>query len=217
MRPILYSFRRCPYAMRARLAIASAGFAVELREIVLRDKAPQFLAASPKGTVPVLVLPDKTVLEESLDIMLHVLGQNDPENLLREDNTRADMLALIAQNDGPFKHHLDRTKYPERFRARGEAVDVEAERAGALAFLRTLDTRLADHAFLMDDRLSLADFAIFPFIRQFAHVDEAWFNAQRLDHLTRWFHTLRGSDRFAAIMGKYPKWVAGHGATLFGV
>ena len=217
--PILYSFRRCPYAMRARLAIASSNLPCQLREIVLRDKAPDMLAASPKGTVPVLVVPDapdgQTVIEESLDIMLHVLAQNDPENLLADEDTNAAMLALIAENDGPFKTQLDRTKYADRLERQGEQVDVETERQGALIFLRKLDGLLAQTPYLFGEQLRLADIAIFPFIRQFAHVDEDWFEVQSLPHLTKWFHDLRASERFQSIMAKYDKWQAGDDVTLF--
>ena len=108
--PVFYSFRRCPYAMRARLAIEVSGFLCELREIVLRDKAPELLQVSPKGTVPVLVLPDGRVLEESLEIMQHVLRQHDPDHWLPPEGDHSAVLALIAHNDGPFKGHLDRTK-----------------------------------------------------------------------------------------------------------
>ncbi|MEH6725182.1 MAG: glutathione S-transferase N-terminal domain-containing protein, partial [Hyphomicrobiales bacterium] len=140
--PILYSFRRCPYAMRARLAIASAGFKVELREILLKDKAPEFITASPKATVPVLVLPDGRIIEESLDVMLHVLGQSDPENLLTPTTgSLAEMLALIADNDGPFKSALDRYKYANRY----EGADPITERNKAARFLQQLDDRLTSH------------------------------------------------------------------------
>ena len=126
--PVLYSFRRCPYAMRARMAVAVSGAEVELREVVLRDKPPEMLEASPKGTVPVLLLPDGNVLEESLDIMRWALGRNDPENWLA--HVDAD---LIAANDGPFKQALDRYKYPHRY---DSARWVGASRCGAGAFIR---------------------------------------------------------------------------------
>tara|TARA_R110002167_G_scaffold110722_3_gene281698 strand:+ start:1184 stop:1828 length:645 start_codon:yes stop_codon:yes gene_type:complete len=199
--------------MRARLAVASAGFAVALREIVLRDKAADFIAASPKATVPVLVLPDGTVIEESLDIMLHVLGQHDPEHLLRpEHGTREDMLALIAECDGPFKTALDRYKYANHY----EDSDPLSERDTASNFLRRLDDLLVPHAgFLYGGRPSLADFAILPFVRQFANVDRAWFDAGPWPHLLRALNHFTNSARFAAIMGKYRKWQPGDSPLWF--
>lgn len=202
--PILYSFRRCPYAMRGRLAIASAGVEVELREVVLRDKPDSMLAASPKGTVPVLILPDETVVDESLDVMLHVLGQHDPEQLLTPTmGTLDDMLALIAQSDGPFKTALDRYKYANRY----ESVDPNEQRKTASTFLSKLDMRLAaNNGFLFGSCLSLADLAILPFVRQFANVDRAWFDAQDWPALIEVLKTFMESERFLAIMEKYPQW-----------
>lgn len=205
--PILYSFRRCPYAMRARLAIQSAGFTVELREILLRDKAPEFTTASPKATVPVLVLPNGTIIEESLDVMLHVLGQSDPEGLLMPTGeTSADMLALISENDGPFKRALDRYKYANRY----EGADPLAERTAAASFLYTLNNRLrANNGVLFGARLSLADLAILPFVRQFANVDRLWFDSQDWPDLRIALDGFTGSGRFASIMLKYAMWRSG--------
>lgn len=199
--PVLYSFRRCPYAMRARLALASAGISVELREVLLRDKAPELLAASPKATVPVVVLPDQ-VIEESYDIMLWALEKHDPEGWL---NTRND--ALIAEVDGPFKTALDRYKYGKE--------DVAEARVSAAAFLRTLNTTLANQPFLSGQNFGLQDAASITFVRQFANVDLPWFNAEPWEHLRLWLENFLASDRFKAIMQKYPKWQAGDPATLF--
>lgn len=212
--PVLYSFRRCPYAMRARLAIASAGFQVELREILLRDKAPEFIAASPKATVPVLVLKDGTVIEESLDVMLHVLGQSDPEGLLTPiSGTPADMRALISQADGPFKSALDRYKYANRY----EGADPVTERNKAALFLHQLNDRLTtNHGFLFGTRISLADIAILPFIRQFANVDRAWFDSQDWPALITALNHFTASERFNAIMTKYAKWQSGDAPVMFG-
>jgi len=212
--PILYSFRRCPYAMRARLAIASAGFKVELREILLRDKAPEFTTASPKATVPVLVLPDGTIIEESLDVMRHVLAQSDPEGLLAPTTgTLEEMLALIADNDGPFKSALDRYKYANRF----EGADPITERNKAARFLQELDDRLTSHdGFLFGTRSSLADIAILPFVRQFANVDRAWFDTQNWPALIQALNGFTSSARFTAIMTKYARWHSGDAPTFFG-
>ncbi|MFY0693258.1 MAG: glutathione S-transferase [Paracoccaceae bacterium] len=207
MYPVLYSFRRCPYAMRARMGLRSAGITCELREIVLRDKAPQFLEASHKGTVPVLVT-EEGVLEESLDILLWALERNDPENLL---DTPPEGMALISESDGPFKTALDRYKYHTRHDS-----DPEKERERASEFVRKLETKLAKNAFLYGDSARLADLAIAPFIRQFANTDRTWFDAQAWPNTLRWLNDFQNSDRFAEIMTKYPKWEEGDPVTLFG-
>ena len=199
--PVLWSFRRCPYAMRARLALHVSGLAVEHREILLRDKPDAMLAASPKGTVPVLVLPDGTVIDESLDIMRYALGLNDPENWLAHGEA---MFELIARNDGPFKQALDRYKYPGRYP--GENPDDH--RAAGLEFLVELDARLANSPCLFGEAMSLADGAIFPFVRQFAHTSLDWFSEQELPNLQAWLSVLLASPIFASIMTKWPIWTA---------
>ncbi len=204
--PILYSFRRCPYAMRARLAIKVAGFQCELREIVLRDKAPQLLQVSPKGTVPVLLLPEGRIIEESLEIMLYVLAKHDPESWLPASTEQYAAMTLIKENDGPFKSHLDRTKYPDRFRAKGEAVNVEREREEALGFLIKLDGILSKHPFLAGTTPGLADMAILPFVRQFVNIDREWFQEHSLKHATRWLDEFLAGALFKSIMIKYEKW-----------
>ncbi|MBB5515629.1 glutathione S-transferase [Rubricella aquisinus] len=196
--PVLWSFRRCPYAMRARLAIARAGQRVELREILLRDKPQAFLETSPSGTVPCLRLPDR-VLDESLDIMIWALERNDPDGL--RDMPDAGW-AWIAECDGPFKAALDRTKYASRY----PAHDPDEEREKAAVFLRKLDAQLGHHGALFGARLTLADLAILPFVRQFAHIDRAWFRAQDWPHLIVWLDRFLESADFARIMSKYPLW-----------
>jgi len=166
MNPILYSFRRCPYAMRARLAIQSANIQTELREVVLRDKAPEFLAASPKATVPVLI-DDAKIIEESIEVMHWALSQKDPENWLA--NADHD---LIKEADGPFKDALDRTKYAVRY----EDADPEAERQKANLFLAKLSKRLEGQPHLGGDKPNLTDMAILPFVRQFANIDRPRFD-----------------------------------------
>lgn len=203
--PILYSFRRCPYAMRARLALAVSGTRCELREVRLRDKPPSLLEASPKGTVPVMVLPDGSVLEESLDIMRWALAQNDPEGwLVRND---AD---LIATCDGPFKRSLDRYKYAER-----DGTDALAFRSEGVAFLEALDARLADRSQLSGGTRGFADAAILPFVRQFVAVDRAWFDAAPLGHLRHWLDDHLASSLFAAIMLRVEPWVQGDPPVAF--
>ncbi|MBR9865440.1 MAG: glutathione S-transferase [Rhodobacteraceae bacterium] len=206
-RPILYSFRRCPYAMRARLSIASSGLQVELREILLRDKAPAFLAASPKGTVPVVVNGDQ-VIEESLDVMEWALGQSDPEGLLYAGPQARE---LVLRCESEFKGHLDRFKYAVRY----EDVDPEEERKLASAYLRELDQRLEGQAYLFGERIGFADIGIAPFVRQFANTDRPWFDGQDWPNLIRWLDGFINSDRFQSIMTKYPKWKEGDSVTLF--
>lgn len=203
--PVLYSFRRCPFAMRARMALLVSGQGVELREIVLRAKPDAMLKASPKGTVPVLVLPDGRVIDESLDIMRWALQRHDPEGWLAGDDG-----ALIAAYDGPFKHHLDRYKYPSRH---GE--DPLAHRDAGLALLAALDRRLGPSACLCGPSRTLADIALFPFIRQFAATDQAWFGSQPLPRLQGWLAGLTGSPLFHQCMLRLPPWQPGDAPVPF--
>ena len=199
--------------MRARLAVQSSRTEVVLREIVLRDKAEAFLAVSPTATVPALVMASGKVLDESLDIMLWALENNDPEGWLTPENGMLDdMLALIHATDGPFKTSLDLYKYHTRH----PQVDPLAERQTAGEFLFELDHRLSQTKHLFGARASLADMAIAPFVRQFANVDRDWFDAMDWTRLSRWLMDFQNSERFAAIMEKYPKWVPGDPPTLFG-
>ena len=213
--PVLYSFRRCPYAIRARLAIAASGLSVELREVVLKNKPAELLAASAKGTVPVLVLPNGQVIDESLDVMLWALGQHDPYEWLEPKNAEAavssmaDMLALIAANDGAFKHSLDRYKYPHRFTAEHQGVDAtsfaQRHRSGGAAWLCTLEPQL-ENGHLFGSRASLADMALLPFTRQFAYTDTAWFAAQPWPRLQAWLAVFEASSLYAGVMGKHTPW-----------
>jgi glutathione S-transferase len=202
--PILYSFRRCPYAMRARMAIEVSGVQVELREIVLRDKPPEMLEISPKATVPVLLLADGAVLEESLDIMHWALTQNDPEQWLAHIDDE-----WIAANDGPFKHALDRYKYPHRY----DLPDGLAHREEGLRHLTNLNGAFSNARFLGGEQSGLTDIALFPFVRQFAATDQAWFDGQPLPALQNWLLSLTGSALFAKIMVRYPQWYAGQEIT----
>ncbi|NJM64882.1 MAG: glutathione S-transferase [Acaryochloris sp. RU_4_1] len=210
--PILYSFRRCPYAMRARLALSISGQVCELREVVLRDKPPELLAISPKGTVPVLVVGDGSVLEESLEIMIWALQKKDPQGWLRPDHeSMAMMQALIGECDGGFKYHLDRYKYPQRY----AGVDAQEHRGQGSQFLAQLNTQLETTPYLFGDRVSLADRAIAPFVRQFASCDRSWFNQQPWPKLQDWLTTFLDSEGFQQIMQKYPKWESGAVGSLF--
>ncbi len=201
--PVFYSFRRCPYAMRARLAISAARQKCILREIVLRDKPEEMLALSPKGTVPVLHLPDGTVVDESLDIMLWALGQNDPQGWLPlEKGDQKVVMELIAFHDETFKFHLDRYKYPNRY----QNVDGLYHRSEAETILSGLEERLRYCENLLDKRPTLIDFALFPFVRQFANVDRVWFDALPYPHLQRWLETHLASGLFLSVMTKYRPW-----------
>lgn len=192
--------------MRARLALRAAGQTVELREIVLRDKPAEMLAASPKGTVPVLVLPGGAVIDESLDIMDWALARHDPEQLAADPAGRA----LIAACETEFKGHLDRYKYHSRH----TDSDRETERGHAAEFIWRLDGMLAG-GFLMGGRQTQADLAIAPFVRQFANTDRAWFDAQQWTRARRWLAAFEGSAAFAAVMPKFPRWHPGDAVTLF--
>ena len=203
--PVLYSFRRCPYAMRGRMALDAAQIEVEHREILLKDKPAEMLEASPKGTVPVVVLADGQVIEESLDVMHWALAQNDPENWLPNDaGLRSDIQALIARNDGDFKHHLDRYKYANRY----EGAVSEDHRAAAAQIVDQLEERLTTSSQLFGDAPTLADIAIFPFIRQFANTDRDWFDAQSWPNLQAWLAGHLASERFARIMAKHDLFVS---------
>lgn len=204
--PVLYTFRRCPYAMRARLALRQAGVAVQAREIQLRAKPAALLQSSPKGTVPVLVLPDGQVLEQSLDIMRWALAQNDPAGWLSAAPL-AEQLAWIERNDGPFKRLLDRYKYPQR----QQPPDApEAMFAAALALqLQPMEAVLQRHAFLCGPRCSLADMALLPFVRQFAAVDPEAFAAAPVPALQAWLKGLLAQPLFEAVMEKLPLWSEG--------
>lgn len=204
--PILYSFRRCPYAMRARMALWISGTLSEMREVKLARKPAEMLAASSKGTVPVLVLPDGQVIDESLSIMRWALDHNDPENWLAGDDT-----ALIGQLDGPFKHHLDRYKYWTR-----HDTDPLEHRAAAMAILRDWDARLSSQHQLCGTTRSMADMASFPFVRQFANHDREWFDAQPIPHLQSWLAGHLASPIFAAVLAKFRPWQSGDAVVQFG-
>ncbi len=204
--PVLYSFRRCPYAMRARLALMVSETQCEIREVKLSAKPEALIEASEKATVPVLVLTDGEVIDESIDVMRWALAQNDPEGWLERDDS-----ALIAANDGPFKHHLDRYKYPNRY----ENCDAAEYRAAAMEHLRVLEDRLADQPYLSGHKRGLTDLAIIPFVRQFAATDREWFAAQPLPKLQSWLAALLETPLFNRVMDKLPPWVPGDEPVYF--
>lgn len=200
--PLLYSFRRCPYAMRARMAMLQAGRACQVFEVVLRDKPPEMLALSPKGTVPVLQLPDGQVLEESWDIMRWAWASDDGEGWWRLAQS-TENLDLLQINDGDFKRSLDRYKYPDRYpeETRPRAA-LRARAAGAL--LVPLEARLRRQPWLGGTTPCASDLAIFPFVRQFAGVEPEWFAEQDLPALRSWLAGWLASPLFEACMIKLP-------------
>lgn len=201
--PILYSFRRCPYAIRARLAIRYSKLRVELREVDLKNKPAQLLLASPKGTVPVLVCQNKTVIDESLDIMSWALEHNDPQGwLANSEHTKTD--PLILQNDTLFKVNLDHYKYADRF----PELPAHSYRQQGEIFLKQLEQRLSKQVFLTGNSASLTDIAIFPFIRQFAYVDMHWFETSPYPELRNWLARWLESELFLSIMHKHLYWQA---------
>ena len=206
VRPVLYSFRRCPYAMRARMALLVAGATVELREVLLSDKPAEMISESPKATVPVMVLPDYAVIDESADIMRWALGRSDPADWLRGDDQ-----ALIDRIDGPFKAHLDRYKYPDRY-----PDDALAHRSAGLALLVDLNTRLAPTGWLCGEVQTMADAAVMPFVRQFAAVDQAWFDAEDIPAVQSWLTRQINSDLFRQTMLQQAPWQAGDPPVLLG-
>jgi glutathione S-transferase len=190
--------------MRARLAVTVAGIRCELREVKLSAKPAAMLEASPKGTVPVLVLSDGTVIDESLDVMRWALAMHDPEGWLQREDA-----ALIATNDGPFKRDLDGYKYPERHDA-----DPIAHRTSGVAFLSQLEDRLAATPQLCGPSRGISDAAIMPFVRQFVAVDPDWFADERLPRVRSWLAGHLASDLFTTIMLRPKPWAPGDAPLL---
>ena len=195
--PILYSFRRCPYAIRARMAVLASGVTYTHREVLLRDKPAAMLAASSKGTVPVLVLRDGSVIDESLDIMRWALAQHDPEQWLARSDA-----GLIELFDTTFKFHLDRYKYADRF-----DVDPLSHRESGRAVLAQLNDRMSEKDYLGGATRGFTDIALFPFVRQFAAVDADWFATHAPIAVRTWLAASMESDLFQRAMVRKPLWV----------
>lgn len=206
----LYSFRRCPYAMRARLGLLFAGLQVELREIILKNKPMQMLAISPKGTVPVLQLFDGAVIAESREIMLWALEQQDPHRLL-DAQVLPQANALIEQNDNEFKHWLDRYKYADRHL---DMTQIEYRQRGE-AFLQVLEVLLTKNSYLLGNSASIADIGIMPFVRQFAHVDRDVFYSLPYPNLQRWLQDWLEHPVFVQAMTKFKPWQEGDEVVVF--
>ncbi len=201
---ILYSFRRCPYAIRARMAIALSTNQCQIREVVLRDRPEHLLEISPKGTVPVLLLDNGELIEESLEIMQWALS-----GILSASDTD---LELIARNDEEFKANLDRYKYPNRF---DEEDDCKVYRDAAVSFIETLEQRLTLHHNLSGDEIGYCDLAILPFVRQFANTDREWFNSLQLPLLHDWLERHLKSQLFHSVMPKLKRWLDGDCPIIF--
>ena len=200
--PLLYSYRRCPYAMRARMALLQAGIAFEVHEIVLRDKPVDMLALSPKGTVPVLKLGEGRVLEESLDIMRWAFAESGDVDGWWDRSQSAPNPTLLSACDGAFKYHLDRYKYPDRFE--DATVRSHHREHAVVVLLRSLENRLKSSHWLGGDRPCATDIGIFPFVRQFAAVDPGWFEGLPLPALKTWLVAWQSAALFQAAMAKTP-------------
>ena len=202
--PILYSFRRCPYAMRARMAIHTSQIKCELREVLLRKKPKEMISISPKGTVPVLLLDDGTMIEESIDIMKWSFSLNDPLLILKEyQEKKNEMDRLIQLFDSSFKNYLDRYKYSNRY----ENEDPIGNRDLAIQILNKIEGQFNNHNLLYGDRFSFVDMAILPFVRQFRIADTDWFdNDMALPKIQQWLNKFLNSDLYLAVMNKYKVW-----------
>ena len=201
--PILYSFRRCPYAIRARLAIKISNIDVELREVKLSNKPAEMLVSSPKGTVPVLVLSTGAVIDESKEIMEWALNQADPNNWLTNDAAvLKEVNYLIDFNDYEFKKYLDLYKYAVRYPEKS----AEYYRQQGEVFLEKLERKLNETQFILKDEITFVDMAVFPFIRQFAFVDKDWFDKSQYKKLNIWLELLLKTSLFNDVMNKYPLW-----------
>lgn len=210
--PVLYSFRRCPYAMRARLAIKYSDIEVELREVKLKEMPASLTRLSTDKTVPLLLLPDGSVIEESWDIMKWAINNNDPDNYLGSENSNLqDAEMLVETNDYSFKDDLDHYKYADRH----PDHTMEHYRSAGEEFLLELEKRLTATNYLSSDSVSISDIAIFPFIRQFAHVDKNWFSDAPYPRLQAWLNGLLDSDLFISVMSKNTVWNEGDDPVRF--
>ena len=201
--PILYSFRRCPYAMRARLAIKASGLIVEIREVELKNKPKEFLNITPKATVPIVCISSKQIIEESLDIMEWALKINDPLKLLKNEKlNKIEIRSILNKLENEFKQNLDRYKYSSRF----DLPNPKLYRDKNLQTLNEFNNLLQNNKGICSSHLSLLDYAVFPFIRQFRNVNSVWFDSLELKFLQTWLYELIDSDEFSSIMKKYEIW-----------
>lgn len=204
---ILWSFRRCPYAMRGRMGLKVSGLAYEHREIILRDKPQEMLEASPKGTVPVFIKDNGEIIEESLDLLNWALSQHDPLEWLNCDLDAANF--YITANDTDFKYHLDRYKYASRYDVDAKRGDTDlSHRAEAERHIQKLEEALSANSYLLGETQSIADIAIFPFMRQFSNVEPDWWKIAPYPQTRKWLAHHVESDLFKSIMKKHPLWAA---------
>ena len=209
--PVLYSFRRCPYCMRAHMALKNSGLKMELREVVLKDLPDELLNVSAKATVPVLVLPDESIIDESWDILKWALDQKDPDNWLGKNNQfLSDAEMLVEINDFSFKNDLDHYKYADRFPEHSE----EYYRNACEEFVEELEGMLSENSYLLSDHLTVADIAVFPFIRQFSLVDKNWFDHSDYQNVRRWLENLISTELFLDVLQKHDVWKEG-AATVY--
>lgn len=217
--PILYSLRNCPYAMRARMAIYKSQQTVILRDLVLSNKPKEFLEASPKATVPVVVLPNNEVIDESFDVMIWALSTRDPDNLLQANEnsntitrSKSEMLDLIKQFDDGFKPALEAYKCAKRYH---ESNLMEC-RHECEEYIKDLEERLSTHTYLLDNKESMADIALLPFIRQFAKVERSWYLQSPYPKLKQWLNAYLQSLMFSKVMAKHPLYKEGDEPIKFG-
>ncbi|WP_215408065.1 glutathione S-transferase [Vibrio gigantis] len=212
--PILYSLRRCPYAMRGRMGIALSKQKVLLREIVTKDKPSELLASSPKGTVPVLVLPNGQIIEQSIEVMNWALKLNDPQDLLRSSNPTLNeqIQQIIRTNDDDFIGHLEKYRASVRYRN----IDVELRRHACEVFISRLEAQLTNQPYLFGETPSLADFAVMPFISQFVRVEKKWFVKSEYQNVGRWLRAHLDSKLYTQVMKQYPLWNETKQDCLFG-
>tara|TARA_B100000941_G_scaffold157094_1_gene111456 strand:+ start:238 stop:828 length:591 start_codon:yes stop_codon:yes gene_type:complete len=196
--------------MRARMAIHISGQKCEIREVLLRNKPPSMLEYSPKGTVPVLVLQDGNVIDESLDVIDWALNLNDPDDWQRSKNTEKTK-ELIKINDGEFKYHLDRYKYSKRY----NNENPELHKKKCLKFLESINNELNNSKYIFDDNISYADIVVLPFIRQFRIADMEWFDSLPYDNLKNWLSNFLDSSLLNSSMKKYDLWKEGDKSIVF--
>ena len=209
--PILYSFRRCPYAMRARMAIIISGIQLELREVLLKDKPVSMLSYSDKGTVPVLVLPDNKVIDESMDVIIWAFQQSDDENRLLQYTHDQTQQQLVQKNDNEFKYWLDRYKYHVGY----PEYSQQHYRLHAESFLQFLENQLQLSPYLAGQEFGISDLAIFPFVRQFAFVDKNWFDQSPYQATAKWLDNWIEHTWFRSCMKKYAIWQEGDKQVIF--
>ncbi len=207
--PIFYSFRRCPYCMRAHMALKKSNLKIELREVELKQMPEEILKITGKATVPVLLLNDNKVIDESWDILKWALSQNDPDNWLGQDQKfLMDTEMLVETNDFSFKNDLDHYKYADRY----PEQDIIHYREACEEFIEELEDMLTTHSYLLANQLSVADIALFPFVRQFSLVDINWFEQSRYSHVRQWLHGLSSSELFQDVFQKHQIWQPGDNA-----